>query len=96
MHHKRKWEEYPPLVEFSYNNQYQEYLKMSPFEAHFWRSIINWIDLVNKLLIRLDMLVEMEQEMKVIKMNLKETWDRKKSYANQHSVFKEFQVGEHI
>jgi len=33
MHQQRKWEEYLPLVEFSYNNGYQESLKMSPFEA---------------------------------------------------------------
>jgi len=33
MHQQRKWEEYLPLVEFSYNNGYQEPLKMSPFEA---------------------------------------------------------------
>jgi hypothetical protein len=26
----QKWEEYLPLVEFSYNNGYQESLKMSP------------------------------------------------------------------
>jgi len=28
-----KCEEYPPLVEFTYNNGYQESLRMSPFEA---------------------------------------------------------------
>jgi hypothetical protein len=33
MHQHKKWEYYLPLVEFSYNNNYQEYLKMSPFEV---------------------------------------------------------------
>jgi hypothetical protein len=36
MHQQQKWEEYLPLVEFSYNNGYQESfedLRMSPFEA---------------------------------------------------------------
>jgi hypothetical protein len=28
-----KWEDYLQLVEFSYNNGYQDSLKMSPFEA---------------------------------------------------------------
>jgi hypothetical protein len=32
VHQPKKWEEYFPLVEFSYNNGYQESLKMSPFE----------------------------------------------------------------
>ena len=34
--------------------------------------------------------------MQVIKNNLKATHDRYKSYANQHRVVKEFQVGEHV
>jgi transposase InsO family protein len=33
MHDPNKWEDYLPLVEFAYNNGYQESLKMSPFEA---------------------------------------------------------------
>jgi hypothetical protein len=32
-----KWEDYLHLVEFSYNNGYQTYLKMSPFEAPYGR-----------------------------------------------------------
>jgi hypothetical protein len=32
-----KWEDYLHLVEFSYNNWYQEALKMSPFEALYGR-----------------------------------------------------------
>eukprot|EP00253_Pinus_taeda_P002470 PITA_02470 len=35
-------------------------------------------------------------EMQAIKKNLKEIQDRHKSYAYQHRVFKEFQVGEHV
>jgi transposase InsO family protein len=37
MHQPKKWEYYLPLVEFSYNNGYQESLKMSPFEALYDR-----------------------------------------------------------
>ena len=28
-----KWDQYLPLAEFSYNNSYQESIKMAPFEA---------------------------------------------------------------
>jgi hypothetical protein len=28
-----KWDKHLPLAEFSYNNSYQERIKMSPFEA---------------------------------------------------------------
>lgn len=51
---------------------------------------------MNKVLIGPDMLAEMEQEMKVIKKNLKVAQDRKKSYADQHRVFKEFYFREHV
>lgn len=33
MHQQRKWEEYLPIVEFAYNNGYQESLRISPSEA---------------------------------------------------------------
>jgi hypothetical protein len=33
MHQPKKWEDYLPLVEFAYNNGYQESLKMSPLEV---------------------------------------------------------------
>jgi len=34
--------------------------------------------------------------MQVIKKNIKTTQDEQKSYAYQHMVFKEFQIGEHV
>jgi hypothetical protein len=37
MYQPRKWEDYLPLVEFAYNNGYQESLKMSPFEDLYGR-----------------------------------------------------------
>lgn len=42
------------------------------------------------------MLDEMEQEMQVIRRNLKATLDRHKSYVDQHRAFKEFQVEEPV
>jgi hypothetical protein len=38
MHQPKKWKDYLPLVEFAYNNGYQESLKMSPFEVLYGRS----------------------------------------------------------
>jgi hypothetical protein len=65
MHQPKKWEDYLPLVEFAYNNGYEESLKMSPFEALYGRKCkipINWINLVERITIRPDMLREMEQK----------------------------------
>ena len=51
---------------------------------------------MNRVLIGPDMLADMEQEMQVIKKNLKATHDRKKSYADRNGLFKEFQIGEQV
>jgi len=58
---------------------------MSPFEALYGRSCntpISWSDLVNRVLIGLNMLADMDQEIKFIKKNLKEAQDRRKSYVD--------------
>ena len=63
MQQPTRWEEYLHLVEFSYNNGYQESLKMSPFEALYERQCrtpINWSSPETKLMLGQDMLAEME------------------------------------
>lgn len=73
----------PPLVEFAYNNWYQESLTMSLFEALYGQSCnnpISWSRPMNKVLIGPNMLAEMEQEMHVIKNNPKATRDKKNIY----------------
>jgi hypothetical protein len=56
MHQPKKWEDYLPLVEFAYNNGYQESLKMSPFETSMVDNarfqlvgVIQWIELQSDL-----------------------------------------------
>jgi hypothetical protein len=89
MHHPKKWEDYLPLVEFSYNNGYQESLKMSPFEALYGRQCkipISWDNPVDRITIGPDMLKEMEQQVVQIKQNLKAT-----KYHSSPSMIVKFQ-----
>jgi hypothetical protein len=47
MEHQGSWDKNRPLVEFSYNNSYQESLKLAPFEVLYrWRrrTPLNWIE----------------------------------------------------
>ena len=84
------------MVEFTYNKNYQESLRTSPFEALYGQSCstpISWSDLVSRALIGPEMLADMEQEMQVIKKNLKVAHDRQKSYADRNRLFKKFQLG---
>ena len=55
----------------------------------FYNTSINWSDPVKMVLIGPHILAEMEHEMLVIKKNLQETQDMKKTYADQHRFFKE-------
>ena len=87
------------LVEFSYNNGYQESLKMSPFEALYGRQChtpINWSSPEIKLMLGPEMLAEMEFEVKRIRQNLKATQDRQNIYADKKRSYHEFMVGDHV
>jgi hypothetical protein len=99
MHQPKKWEDYLPLVEFAYNNVYQESLKTSPFEVLYGRpcnTLVSWSNLVNKITIGPDMLKEMEQQVIQIKQNLKVAQNRQKSYADQKRTPREFKMGDHV
>jgi hypothetical protein len=94
-----KWEEYLHLVEFSYNNGYQTYLKMSPFEALYGRKCntpVSWDNLADEVVVGPYLLREMEEKMIKIKIKLKAAQDRKKGYADKGITHREFKVGDHV
>jgi hypothetical protein len=81
-----KWEDYLNLVEFAYNNGYQESLKMSPFESLHGRKCntpIRWDNPVDRVVFWPDLLKEMEDQMLKIKQNVKVVQERKKSYVDK-------------
>jgi hypothetical protein len=54
-----KWEDYLHLVEFAYNNGYQAYLKMSPFEALYGRRCntpVSWDNPTDRAVVGPDLL----------------------------------------
>jgi hypothetical protein len=86
-----EWEDYMHLVEFSYNNGYQASLKMSQFEALYGRkcsTLVCWDNLVDRVVLGLELLKEMEDQMDKIKHNLKETQDRQKVYYEKNRTSK--------
>lgn len=81
------------LLDFSYNYGYQESLSISMFEALYGQSCNTTIilsNLVNRVLRGPNMMVEMEQEMLVIKKNMKVAQDIYKIYADKNRMFKDF------
>jgi hypothetical protein len=93
------WDKYLPLVEFSYDNSYQEILKMAPFEALYGRRChtpLSWIEPGEKVIFGPDLVVEAEATIHRIKNNLKATKLRQESYANKRCQPLQFEVANHV
>jgi hypothetical protein len=94
-----KWDECLPLAEFSYNNSYQESIKMAPFEALYGRRCwtpLNWSEPGERWFFRPDMVKETEEKVQRIIHNLKEAQARQKNYANKRHQPLVFQVNDHV
>jgi hypothetical protein len=75
MDQEKCWEEFLPLVEFAYNNSYQNTIKMAPFEFLYGRPCrtpLSWYQLEDRFLVGLKVIQEMEEKMKTIRQRIKE------------------------
>ena len=84
--YKQKWDECLSLAEFSYNNSYQESIKMAPFEALYGRRCrtpLNWSEVGERTIFGPDMVKEAEEQVHLIQENLKIAQSRYKSYADK-------------
>jgi hypothetical protein len=91
------WDQNLPWVEFSYNNSYQESLKMAPFEVlygHRCHTPLNWIELGEKVIFGSDLVEEAEATIRRIQDNLKATKSRQETYANKRRRPLEFKAGD--
>jgi hypothetical protein len=87
------------LAEFSYNNSYQESIKMAPFEALYGRRCrtpLNWSELGERWYFRPDLVKEIKEKVQQIRHNLKETQARQKNYADKRRQPLVFQVNDHV
>jgi hypothetical protein len=89
MDQQKRWEEFLPLVEFTYNNNYQSTIKMAPFEFLYGRPCrmaLSWDRLEDRVLLGPEVIQEMEEQMQIKIQRIKEAQDRHKSYADAHRV----------
>jgi hypothetical protein len=94
-----KWDKCLPLDEFSYNNSYQESLRMAPFEAlydHHCRTPVNWIEHGERTIFGPDLVIEDEGIVHRIQSNLKAAKARQESYANKRCQPLEFEAGDRV
>jgi hypothetical protein len=71
---KGSWESWLPLAEFTYNNNYQENIKMAPFEAFYGRKCrtsLNWIEPRERRYYGIDFVKEAKENVRVIQQNMK-------------------------
>jgi len=97
--YSKKWDECLPLAEFSYNNSYQESIRMAPFEALYGRRCrtpVNWSEAGERNVFSPEMVSEAEEQVRFIQENLKIAQSRQKSYADKKRQSVSFQVGDHV
>jgi hypothetical protein len=95
----QKWDDCLPLAEFSYNNSYQEIIKMAPFEAVYGRRCrtpLNWSEPGELWYFRPDLVKETEAKVQRIRHHLKEAQARQKSYADKRRRPLYFQVKDYV
>jgi hypothetical protein len=81
-----KWDKHLPLAEFSYNNSYQESIKMSPFEALYgWpcRTQLSWSESGERVIFDPDIVMEAEEKVKQIQANTLAAQSHQKSYDDK-------------
>jgi hypothetical protein len=99
MEYPDSWDKNLPWAEFSYNNSYQESLKMAPFEALYGRQCrtpLNWIETGEKAIFGPDIVVEAEATVRRIQKNMRVAKLRQESYANKRRRPLEFEAGDHM
>jgi hypothetical protein len=99
LEHQGSWDKNLSSAEFSYNNSYQESLKMASFKVpygHRCRTPLNWIEPGEKVIFGPDIIDEAEAMVHRIQDNLKAVKSRQESYANKRRRPLEFDVGDHM
>jgi hypothetical protein len=99
LEHQGNWDQNLPWAEFSYNNSYQESLKMASFEVLYGRRCrtpLNWIELGEKVIFGPDLIEEAKVTVRHIQDNLKAAKSHQETYANKRRRPLEFKARNHV
>jgi hypothetical protein len=95
----QKWGKHLPLAKFSYNNSYQESIKMPPFEALYgWpcHTPLSWFESRKRVIFGPDTVTEAEKKVKQIQAKILAAQSHQQSYTNKRRCPLEFEVGDHV
>lgn len=93
------WESILPLIEFAYNNSYQATIDMAPYEALYGRkcrSPLYWDEVGERKMLGPDLINEMIEIVRKIRLRIKEAQDRQKSYADARRTELKFNIGDKV
>jgi hypothetical protein len=93
----RSWDKSLTYAEFSYNNSYQESLKMESFEmlyGHRCRTPLFWSEARERKVFRPIILQEAEKQVRMVRENLRVVQSRQKSYTDHRRRDLSFEVGD--
>ncbi|WVZ93840.1 LOW QUALITY PROTEIN: hypothetical protein U9M48_039794 [Paspalum notatum var. saurae] len=93
------WDKSLSYAEFSYNNSYQASLKKSPFEALYGRRCrtpLFWNQTGEKQVFGPDLIRDAEQQIKMVRENLRVAQSRQKSYADMRRRDLTFKVDDFV
>jgi hypothetical protein len=99
LQHGSSWDKSLPYVEFSYNNSYQASLKMSPFEALYGRKCrtpLYWDQTGERQFFGPELIQEAEEQVRILRENLRVAQTRQKSYADNRRRPLEFEEGYYV
>jgi hypothetical protein len=92
----RSWDKSLSYAEFSYNNNYQESLKMTLFEMLYGRMCqtpLFWSENGERKVFGPDILQEAEKQVRMVRENMRVAQLRQKSYADHRRRELSFEVG---
>jgi hypothetical protein len=95
----RSWDKSLSYAEFSYNNSYQEGLKMVPFEMLYGRRCrtpLFWNEIEERKIFRPDILQEAKKQVHMVRENLRVMQSRQNSYVDDRRRELSFEVRDFI
>jgi hypothetical protein len=95
----QRWDKCFLYAEFTYNNSYQESIKMAPFEFLYGRKCrtpLFWNELGENQIFGPDILREAERQVQMVRENLKLAQSRQKCYVNNRRRELRFHVSDYV
>jgi hypothetical protein len=94
-----KWDQHLPLAKFSYNNNYQESIKISLFETLYgclYRTQLSCSESSERVIFGHDIVIEVEEKVKEICANILTAQSHQQIYTDKRRHPLEFEGGDHV